>query len=78
MDPNEIRDLEEMFATNGWRRIAADAEAAIAERGSRALGARSWDEVVFSQGEVAQLQVLVALEATVALQKRALEEQDDE
>lgn len=78
MDPQEIRELEEMFATNGWRRIVADAEAAISERAQRALGARSWDEVIFLQGEVSQLQIVVALEAAVALQKRALEEQDDE
>jgi len=78
MDPQEIRELEEMFATNGWRRLAADAEKAIEERSSRALGARSWEEVLFLQGEVAQLQIIVSLEAAVALQKSVLEEQDDE
>lgn len=66
MTQDELRDFEELFATNGWRRLVADAEEALRQREQAALYAQSWDEVCFYRGEAAQLGVLVSLEAAVA------------
>jgi hypothetical protein len=78
MTEQEIRDFEELFATNAWRRMVDDAEDAIREREAAALNARSFEEVCFYRGEATQLSVLVSLEQAIALAKAALLEQDDE
>jgi hypothetical protein len=77
MNEQELRDFEELFATNAWRRMVKDAEDAIREREAAALGARSFEEVCFYRGEVAQLSVLVSLEQAIAMAKLARLEEDD-
>jgi hypothetical protein len=77
MNEQDIREFEEMFATNAWRRIVKDAEEAIQHREALALQASSWEEVCFYRGEAAQLGTLVSLEQAVALMKLALLDEED-
>lgn len=77
MDEQEIRELEEMFATNGWRRLMKDAEENIVQREKAALGAPTIEVLRFMQGEAAQLASLISLPAAVALIKAQANEHAD-
>lgn len=77
MDEQEIRELEETFSTLGWRRLVADAEAAIRDREAAALQARSFEEVCFLRGEAAQLFYLVNLERAIQMAKAQAEEEEE-
>ncbi len=78
MTPQELRDFEEMFATNAWKRVVSDAQEALRERELAALSARTWEQVVFYKGEAAQLGVIISLENAVLLQATHEFESDDE
>ena len=78
MDEQYFNDFNEMFATNGWRRMVKDAEAAIRDREAAALQARSIEQVAYMRGEATQLSVIVNLEAAMALLKAQYEEDEDE
>lgn len=77
MEREELRNFEELFATVAWRRMVKDAEEAIRDREAAALNARNFEEVCFYKGEVAQLAVLVNLEAAVRLAAAQFEEDDE-
>lgn len=77
MDEQEIRDLEETFGTNGWRRIVSDAEAAIRDREAAALQARNFEEVCFLKGEAAQLYYIVNLQRAIEMAKAQAEEEEE-
>jgi hypothetical protein len=78
MTEQELRDFEELFATNAWQRMVKDAEDAIREREAAALRAQSFEEVCFYRGEVSQLSVIVSLEQAIAMAKLARLDEDDE
>jgi hypothetical protein len=67
MTAQELRDFEEMFATNAWKRMMSDAEEALRERELGALAAQTWEQVCFFKGEAAQLHILLSLETAIRL-----------
>jgi hypothetical protein len=72
VDIEEIRDLEDMFATDGWRRVIKDATEALREREINALyGSKSYEDIMYLRGEVAQLSALVSLPEQVRFHKNA-------
>jgi len=77
LNEQDFRDFEELFATTAWRRIVKDAEDAVRERQEFALNARSYEEVCFYRGEVAQLATLINLEQAIALAKLARLEEEE-
>ena len=80
MDDTEkyFDDLEEMFATPGWRNLVEEAKAQIYQFQSDALERPTWDSVCELRGQVMQLARLVNLEEVTAFMRaQALSEADD-
>lgn len=71
-------DLEEMFATQGWKRVMQDAEAQIYQCQADALEQPNWDAVNVLRGRAQQLHELTLLEAVTQMQKEVLEEDNDD
>jgi hypothetical protein len=78
MDDQFFNDFEEMFATNGWRRMVKDAESAIRDRESAALQAKNIEDVYFMRGEATQLSIIISLEQAMAMLKAQYEEDQEE
>jgi hypothetical protein len=62
-------ELEEMFATQGWRNLVEEAKAQIYQFQSDALEQTSWDRVCELRGQVMQLARLVNLEEVTAFMR---------
>lgn len=69
--------LEEMFATSGWRTLCEEAAIEIEQLRADALESRSWEDVQFFKGRAFQLATIINL-ATEARGQRALLEEEAE
>jgi len=65
-------DLDEMFATEGWKNLIEDCTKEIYQLQADALEAGSWDEVCRLRGRAEQLAYLVNLEAVTETMKQQL------
>ena len=72
-------DLEEMFATNGWRQLILELKAEIYQSQADALEAPTWDDVNRFKGRANALAYIANLEQIVSLQRKQKqsEEADD-
>ena len=70
-------DLDEMFATKGWKRLVEEAKKQIYQYQSDALEQPDWDSVNVLRGRAQQLNELVLLEDISLMQKAQLEVDDD-
>lgn len=71
-------DLDEMFATRGWRIMMEDAKAQIYQNQADALEQPNWDSVNVLRGKALQLAELVNMEEITALQRQIIEDEDDD
>lgn len=71
-------DLDEMFATSGWKRLMSDAEAQIYQNQADALEQPNWDAVNVLRGRSLQLNELTLLEDISTMQRAALEVEDED
>lgn len=76
MDDTEkyFEDLEEMFATQGWRNLVEEARSQLYQYQSDALEQTTWDKVCELRGQVMQLARLINLEEVTAFMKAQHEE----
>lgn len=70
-------DLEETFATNGWRRLVKEFEQEIYQLQADSLEAKSWDDLNVAKGKASLLAYLTRLPEVTAMQKQAHTEDDD-
>jgi hypothetical protein len=76
-----IEQLEEMFATDGWRNLVDEARSQIYQYQLDVFQSRTWDEFVELRGRVAQLSSVVNLEEMTRMMKANIEaelEADDD
>lgn len=71
-------DLDEMFATPGWRALVKDMEVQVYQNQADALEARSYDQVCELRGEARALAYLINLEAASDAQREMLEDEEDD
>jgi hypothetical protein len=64
-----IEQLEEMFATDGWRNLVDEAKSQIYQYQCDCFQSRTWEEFVELRGRVAQLSSVVNLEEVTKLMK---------
>lgn len=71
-------ELEEMFATPGWRNLVKEATDQLNEWKELMPQLRSWDQVNELRGQMLQLARLINLEEVTALMKKqAWDEMED-
>lgn len=70
-------NLDEMFATDGWKDLMKEVEREIYQLQADALESDSWDKVRFLQGRARQLVIFFNLEAESEAQKALLDEDDE-
>ena len=68
-------ELEEMFATPGWRNLVKEASDQLTEWKELMPQLRSWDQVNELRGQMLQLARLLNLEEVTAMMKRQAEEE---
>lgn len=74
-----FEQLDEMFATQGWRNLVEEAKAQIYQYQADALEVANWDRLNEIRGEVLQLARLTNLEeVTAAMKQQFLEDIADE
>lgn len=66
-------DMEELFATRGWKRLIEEANSTIYHLQAEALEAKTWEQVILMRGKAEQLAELTNMEDTVAISKSQLE-----
>lgn len=71
-------DLEELFATSGWKKVIEDAQAQIYQFQADALEQPNWDAVNVLRGRALQLNELTLLEDISMMQKAELESEDED
>jgi hypothetical protein len=69
-DQQYFQDMEETFATQGWKRLVEEARKLIYNIQADALEARSYEQVCEMRGRAGQLAELVNLEELTDLQKQ--------
>lgn len=62
-------DMEELFATRGWKRLMEEANSTIYALQADALEAKTWEQVLVMRGKAEQLAELANMEDTVAISK---------
>lgn len=72
------RDLEEVFATAGWKTLMAEAESQIYQNQANALDCPNWDAVNILRGRSLQLNELLMLEDVSIMQEAALDVEDED
>lgn len=78
-----FEELQEMFATKGWKNLTAEARSQLYQYQNDILEVDSWDKVCEIRGEVRQLSRLLNLEEMIALLKeqaarQALEDAEED
>ena len=68
-------ELEEMFATPGWRNLIKEAADQLTEWKELMPQLRSWDQVNELRGQMLQLARLINLEDVTGMMKRQAEEE---
>lgn len=68
-----IENLEETFATQGWRQLIEEAQAQLYQYQADVLEVDTWDKVCELRGQVIQLSRLVNLKEVTALIKEQAE-----
>lgn len=68
-------ELEEMFATQGWRNLVKEANEQLTEWKELMPQLRSWDQVNELRGQMLQLARLINLEEVTAFMKQQAEEE---
>ena len=71
-------DFDEMFATNGWKKLMEECKEEIYNRQASSLEAKTWDQVVENRGAAQMLNYLLSLETILDLQKEEAEEVAEE
>lgn len=71
-------DLEDTFATAGWKRLMTDCEAQIYQNQADALEQPNWDAVNILRGRSQQLNEFTLLEGISTMQRAALEVEDED
>ena len=64
-----FEQLEEMFATQGWRNLVEEAKGQVYQYQADALEAPNWERLCEIRGEVLQLSRIANLEEVTALLK---------
>ena len=63
---DDVEDLIEMFATDGWKRVISDAEELKKVLEARAVyNSSTLEDLYFIRGRLAQLRQLTGLESTI-------------
>jgi hypothetical protein len=70
--------MDDLFAHPGWRILLEDANAQIYQYQADALEQPNWDAVNVLRGKALQLAELINLEDVTLMQKRILEQEDDD
>jgi hypothetical protein len=73
-----IDQLEETFATRGWRQLIDEAKAQLYQYQADVLEADSWEKVCELRGQVQQLSRLINLEEMTGLMRTQWQLQLDE
>lgn len=71
-------EMEELFATPGWKTLVQEAERTIYHLQAEALEAGNFEEVCVKRGRAQQLAELVNMEPNIELQKSEIVRQDEE
>lgn len=66
MDNEERKDFEDLFASNGWKRLIEQAELEIEGIKDALVGPIPYEQVQFFRGQIAQLQTFVHMEGILA------------
>lgn len=71
-------NLDDMFATRGWKMFVEEATALIYQFQADALEQPTWEAVNVLRGKAMQLAEIVNFEETSRMQRAILEEDDDD
>lgn len=73
-----IEELEEMFATQGWKNLTEEAHAQLAEYKDMALTLPTWERVCELRGQALQLARIINLPEMTAMLRQNVEAQEAE